>query len=215
MKNRLQSPNSAMLMRTTVYLIRHAQSRPTLETHHSQLPLSDLGQQQAISLVSLLESLDIAKLYSSPYLRCLDTIGPFADRSRLDVVIDHDLRERLVSECLIPDFEQVWARSWTDFDFRLPGCESSSAAQERFCKAVRRIVAENPGATIAISSHGNVIGLLLNHLDNSCAREQAERLMNPDVIRLVATETTLSWDRDFRLPGLRDIATTWQIIPIE
>ncbi len=199
---------------TTAYLIRHAQSRPSSSIEDPAWPLSRLGFEQAETLGSLLESLDITRVYSSPYVRCLSTIEPFVKRSGLDLIVDEDLRERKLVEAIRKDFGEVWRRSWEDFAFALPGCESSLDAQSRFVDAVRRIVRVESG-TIGICAHGNVMGLLLNHLESGYGREEADRMRNPDVVKLVAQDDALIWDRDFRLPGLDDIATDHRDTPID
>ena len=57
------------------------------------------------------------------------------------------------------------------------------------------------------------MGLFLNHIDPAFGREQAEGLKNPDVVRVVASDR-LVWDREFRLPGLEDIATDHKETPV-
>ena len=199
---------------TTAYLIRHAQSRPSSGIEDPAWPLSRLGTEQAEKLSPLLEPLNITRVYSSPYVRCLSTIDPFVRRIRLDVVVDEDLRERKLVEEIRRDFGEVWRRSWEDFGFALPGCETSLDAQSRFVGAVRRIVRGESG-TIGICAHGNVMGLLLNHLESRYGREEADRIRNPDVVKLVAQDGELVWDPDFHLPGLDDIATDHRDTPID
>src|SRR5215813_13544381 len=100
---------------TTIYLIRHAQSHLISTEHYSRWPLSPRGRQQADALAPLLATLKIGKLYSSPYIRCLDTIRPFVQRKGLDLLIDQDLEERVIAKGLLPNFDEVWSRSWNDF----------------------------------------------------------------------------------------------------
>ncbi len=200
-------------METIIYLIRHAQSHPSTRLHSSEWPLSAFGQIQAEKLGDLLEPLGIEVLFSSPFTRCLRTVRPFADKAGLDVVVKEDLRERLVAKEIVKDFQEIWRRSWGDFNFALPGCESSLDAQQRFVAAVKDIFAGYSDKTIGISTHGNVMGLLLNHIDRAFGREQADRLTNPDVVRVVANDR-LVWDREFRLPGLENIATDYKETPV-
>lgn len=202
-------------MQTTIYLIRHAQSHLISTEHYSRWPLSARGRQQAAALAPLLATLKIGKLYSSPYIRCLDTIRPFVERNRLDLLLDQGLEERVIAKGLLSNFDDVWSRSWNEFDFALPDCESSAAAQRRFCEAVRKIVHQNPGSILGVSSHGCVIALFLNSIDKSFSREQADKLRNPDVIKIIATENGFQWDRDFNLSGLDDITTPYHATPID
>ena len=109
----------------------------------------------------------------------------------------------------------MWRRSWEDFDFALPGCESSAAAQRRIWNAVRAVAARTPARTIAISSHGNVLSLLLNRLDPGFALQAATAMRNPDAFRLEVSGDELRWDATWQLPGLAEIATGFDDVPID
>lgn len=199
---------------TTAYLIRHAQSRPSEHVRYSDWPLSELGSQQADGLSDLLLSLGIERLVSSPFTRSLQTVQPFAERAGLQIVVCDDLRERHLGIGPNDDFGAIWRRSWEDLDFALPGCESSRDAQRRFVGAMRRILGEHEGRTIGVCAHGNVIGLFLKHLEGRNGRETAERLTNPDVLRLHVEGDVVEWDRTFQLPGLAALATDHADTPI-
>lgn len=202
-------------MKTTLYLIRHAQSHPTLRQHYSEWPLSSAGKVQAENLSTLLDNLAIEKVFSSPFTRCIQTVEPFAKRHTIDIIIDHDLRERLISTNIIDGFYQIWCKSWEDFDFALPGCETSAQAQQRFGVAVTRLAESNRGKTIALSTHGNVIGLFLNWIDSSVGRVETERLRNPDVVSVAWNDRVFKWDRQFILSGIQAISTDHKETPVE
>jgi hypothetical protein len=68
---------------------------------------------------------------------------------------------------------------------------------------------------VGVCAHGNVIGLLLNHLCSGFGREETDRLRNPDVVKLVVNGDGLVWDDTFRLSGLQDIATDHQDTPVD
>ncbi len=202
-------------MATTLYLIRHAQSHPSARIIHSEWPLSELGRTQATRLTHLLEPLGIERIVSSPFTRCLETIRPFAEKSGLEVVLCDDLRERHLGVGFDDDFWAVWRRSWEDFDYAVPGHETSREAQRRFVAAIDRTLSEHEGQTIGVCAHGNVIGLFLNHLDARNGRETAERLTNPDVLRFRTDGGSVVWDRSYRLPGFADLVTDPAETPID
>ena len=203
------------MTRKTAYLIRHAQSHPSSKVAEPDWPLSQRGQEQAAQLGPLLESLDIDRIYSSPYLRTLSTIDPFVKKLGLAVVVDPELRERKITDRVRKDFPEVWLRSWNDFSFALPGCENSFDAQRRFVGAVTRIVADETSPTIGISAHGNVIALMLNHVEPGYGWAEADRLRNPDVIKLELGDGGFAWDRSFCLPGIDNIVTHHEDTPID
>lgn len=196
-------------------MIRHAQSQPSAKRHHSEWPLSAVGEGQATGLSGLLKRLNIEIIVSSPFARCLQTLAPFASAAGMTIDIDEGLRERLISEQLVKDFDKIWRRSWEDFDYALPGCESSAEAQVRFVAAVRRLRESHRGKTIGIGAHGNVIALFLNWIDGNTGRSVADKLTNPDVIKIVYAGDHYEWDRQFELPGLKVIATDHRETPVE
>jgi hypothetical protein len=109
----------------TLYLIRHAQCLPKKAQRFSDWSLSRVGAQQAEELAGLLEPLEITNLFSSPFIRTIETAKPFAQRHGLVIRVVDALRERLLTnEAGLPS-DEVWPRSWEDFSFCLPGCESS------------------------------------------------------------------------------------------
>jgi 2,3-bisphosphoglycerate-dependent phosphoglycerate mutase len=202
-------------MTCTLYFIRHAQSHPSIKKHYSQWPLSEKGQTQAQHLPQVLKDLGFTKLYSSPYLRCVETIRPFADSHGFEIEFVQELEERVMAKCLLTNFSEVWEKSWDDFHYALPECESSHQAQQRFIQAIRNIASNHFGETIGVSTHGNVIGLFLNHLEPSFFRCETENLRNPDVIRIEFRDDQFVWDRTFDIPELALVATDHKSVPYD
>ena len=198
----------------TLYLVRHAQCLPKKSRPFSDWSLSMVGARQAEELASLLSPLEITNVFSSPFVRTLETARPFAQKHGLVIRVVDDLRERLLTnEAGLPS-DEVWRKSWEDFSFCLPGCESSLAAQARICRAIGGI-AQSAKGTSAIFTHGNVIPLFLNALRRTVGRADAEALTNPDVLKIRWGGGAFAWDRTFRLPGLAHIATDHRQTPTE
>ena len=191
----------------TLYLIRHAQSRPTDALPNREWPLSERGHAQAGELAAVLATLAIDEVHTSPFVRCRDTIAPFIAATSVPVFEHHDLRERTVALRILADFEPVWRRSWADFSFALPGCETSLAAQQRMHAAVMSICERTTATTLAINSHGNALSLLINRADERFHLERATAMRNPDVFRLTFRNGTLSWDADWVAPRLASFAS--------
>ena len=70
-----------------LYLVRHAKAgrRRDWDGPDHLRPLSKKGRRQAEGLVSLLLDRDIRRVLSSPYVRCVQTVGPLADKLGLVV----------------------------------------------------------------------------------------------------------------------------------
>jgi 2,3-bisphosphoglycerate-dependent phosphoglycerate mutase len=204
---------------STLYLIRHAQSMPKQSELFSQWGLSLFGMRQAAALAVLLEPLGIARVYSSPFVRSIETAKPLADNIGVNICMVDGLRERQpIIDKGLPlgaEWYQAWCHAWEDFAFAPPGCESSTAAQERIVQAIDGIVQK--GASVAaVFTHGHVMALFLNAVTGGMfSREDAERLTNPDVMRVEWKDGEFSWDRDFRLPGLEKIRTQHGETPLE
>ena len=77
-------------------LVRHASAgdRAAWEGDDRDRPLDERGRRDASELVARLESLRIEAILTSPYRRCLETVGPLA-RARL---LEIDVREELGEE---------------------------------------------------------------------------------------------------------------------
>lgn len=62
----------------TVYLIRHAE--PDFNVHDDkERPLTKRGKESCKKVIEYLQDKEIDVIYSSPYLRAVDTIRPFAE----------------------------------------------------------------------------------------------------------------------------------------
>lgn len=79
-----------------IFLVRHghAGARATWSGDDSLRPLSKRGTDQAAYLVKLLGDRPVGRLYSSPFLRCVETIQPLAAHFGLEVKTRDVLAER-------------------------------------------------------------------------------------------------------------------------
>jgi 8-oxo-dGTP diphosphatase len=78
-----------------VFLVRHAHAgeREDWDGDDRKRPLSKKGWKQARGLVEQLEPLGVRRLISSPYVRCVQTLEPLAERLGLKVEEDDRLAE--------------------------------------------------------------------------------------------------------------------------
>ncbi|MEX2202815.1 MAG: NUDIX hydrolase [Actinomycetota bacterium] len=81
--------------RSPVYLVRHAKAgvRDLWEGPDEERPLTRRGRRQADRLVERFEGLEIERIVSSPFLRCLWTVEPLARSRGLAVEIADELAE--------------------------------------------------------------------------------------------------------------------------
>ena len=198
-----------------IYLVRHAQSHLSPQVSNKDWPLSRTGRIQAQELAAVLQPLEIERVYSSPYLRCRQTIEPFIKAEGLPIVLIDDLREQTVSLEIRDDFMEIWTRSWDDFDFALDGCESSHQCQQRIVRVLTEIASSSSSSRIAISTHGNAIGLFLNHITSEFGRTCAERMRNPDIFDIEFNNNTFQWKHESGHDALKEFATDVHKTPID
>jgi 8-oxo-dGTP diphosphatase len=76
-------------------LIRHARAaaRETWTGDDRLRPLDGKGRRQAQALADTLASFEVTRLVSSPFVRCLQTLQPAAERLRLPIEERHELAE--------------------------------------------------------------------------------------------------------------------------
>lgn len=73
-----------------IYFLRH-EKRPQEQTF--EISLTEEGHQDAQKLIPLLNSLSIQEIYSSPFLRCLETLYPFCKNNNKNINIENSLYE--------------------------------------------------------------------------------------------------------------------------
>ena len=176
-------------------LLRHAQSHRHVSLPAKDWPLSALGIQQAELLVPVFEREKIDGIYSSPYQRCIDTAAPLASRLGLEVQSVDALRECHLTQGFVEDFQTLWEQSWADFNFCLQDGETCSSGQKRAVDYLERLASTQQGKTIVVSTHGNLISLILNRLDPSFDARHARELHNPDLFFLTWHQGMLNWDK--------------------
>ena len=78
-----------------IYLVRHAKAgeRRVWEGDDEARPLSKLGWKQSDAIAKRLASKGATSLYSSPYVRCMQTLEPLAKRLGVDVEPEPRLHE--------------------------------------------------------------------------------------------------------------------------
>jgi 8-oxo-(d)GTP phosphatase len=78
-----------------VLLVRHAQALPrsTWQGDDRARTLSARGRRQAQALVPLLSEFKPRQVFSSPYVRCVETVAPFAEATGVEVEVVEALAE--------------------------------------------------------------------------------------------------------------------------
>ena len=80
---------------STIYLIRHAKAknRLTWEEPDDLRPLTKRGRREAVTIADRLREEPVARLVSSPFVRCLQTLEPLAVALELPIETTDELAE--------------------------------------------------------------------------------------------------------------------------
>lgn len=92
-----------------VYILRHEERN--LQNPLFDSPLTERGQQNALQLVNTLHSLNIDTIYTSPFLRIVQTIYPYCNSTQQNVCVEHALYESMDS-CLFTQYNS--SNTWCD-----------------------------------------------------------------------------------------------------
>lgn len=164
-----------------LFIVRHADAIPGPEEIipsgvYDDLPLSQIGREQAEALAERLDKVSFDAIYSSPLRRCLETAAPLAERLQIKPVVVDDLKEIRIGEVRpIPkdgkdldslyqalqarqlDIVRIAAESgnWDS----IPGSEPSGVFRKRVIDAIDDIAHRHTGERVLIFAHGGVVNV--------------------------------------------------------
>ena len=167
-------------MSTRLLLIRHGQSVWNAARRwqgHSDVPLSELGHQQAREAAEALAGETLAALYSSDLKRAWVTAQIVGEPHDLVPIPDVRLRELDVGEwggltrC---EIEARWPEALAAFDRAEPharpsGGETRAELERRIHGALDDLAARHVGATIAVVAHGGVLAAVTGEFGHANA----------------------------------------------
>ena len=165
-------------MKTTIYLIRHGQSEGNLHDQfigHTDIPLTDLGRQQAQMAAAYLKDIPVDRIYSSDLQRAYETALATAKLKNMPVIKTASLREIHGGKWEGESFPMLHQKFSRDFgvwcnDFghaRCTGGESVKELQARIVTQVQRIAEENPGGAVMLFCHATPIRVFRAHCEGA------------------------------------------------
>ena len=173
-------------------LVRHCQTTG----QGPDSPLTRAGLEQALHLAERLSDFPIDHLVSSPYSRARATIEPFASLTGLFINIDERLAEHRLTPEPVNHWRDLVRRTFEDAEFRVAGGESGRETLERAWKAIESVLKGGYRLPL-ISSHGQLLGLVLNSIEPGFGYAGWCALGNPDIYLL---ERNDKGDYAFRRP---------------
>jgi ribonuclease H / adenosylcobalamin/alpha-ribazole phosphatase len=156
---------------TVTVLLRHGQTPMSVQKRYagrSDVPLTDVGVQQAAAAAKRLASAGLGVIVTSPLLRAAQTAQEVAAVTGAAVVTDEGFRETDFGAWEGLTFAEVRERwpaevtAWlADPEVAPPGGESFTDVSMRVTAALHRVLAAREGQTVLIVSHVTPIKTLV------------------------------------------------------
>lgn len=163
---------------TSIILVRHAECEGNIInalTGRTEFKLTKNGEEMAQDLVNELKKYKIDVIYSSPSIRCIETIKPTAEYFKLDIITDKDLLEKYFGIYDGMTWEEVNKQNPEIIENKrkfneirgIPEQETTKEVESRMRHCIQKIVKENKDNTVLICSHGCAIYNFLKSIDKS------------------------------------------------
>lgn len=161
------------MTKTTLIFVRHGYSlanEQNIFAGITDVPLTEVGKEQARLTAHYLSRYAIEKLYSSDLQRAMQTAQPIAEQTGLPIIQNAQLREmdlgeweKLPFEAVVQEYPKEYELWMNDVDNAVaPGGESVPNLQKRMIAAVEKIIADNKGKTVCIVTHAEALRVLFS-----------------------------------------------------
>jgi probable phosphoglycerate mutase len=150
------------------------------------VPLTPLGEQQAMDAALLLADSGVRVVHASDQLRAVQTAEYIAARLEAALILDPDLRERSLGQYEGQRSEDAWravGTAWEEPGWRPPGGESLHDVHLRVQRFIGKLQRHADGSPVAVVTHGETARIALALL-GGCALGQLPptALANGEVI---------------------------------
>lgn len=160
-------------METVVYLIRHSEVTPKSnlkfissndsgQVQNEKAFLSVSGERKALELSKHPELQNIDAVYSSNYVRALETAKYIALENNTIINVDDRLNERKIGKMGDMEWKEFSRLQMKDFDFKLPDGESLNQTKKRIVDAMKNILMFETGNRVAVIGHSTALTCLMS-----------------------------------------------------
>lgn len=160
-------------METVVYLIRHSEitsksniknisNSDSMQLKNEKVFLSISGEKKAAEMSKCEELKDINAVYSSSYVRALETAKYIAFENNTIINVDERLNERKIGNINDMESKEFHRLQIKDFDYKLEDGESLNQTKKRMVDAMKNILMFETGNKVAIISHSTALTCLLS-----------------------------------------------------
>jgi probable phosphoglycerate mutase len=156
---------------TELILIRHGETDWNRELRFQgqiDVPLNDIGHEQALRLALRLAGESVQHLVSSDLMRVRQTAEPIASQLGLPVAASAALREQsfgIAEGMNASEIRSRHPRAWDDWlqfhaDYAMPEGESARQFHARIMDALGHIVAAHEGQRVLVVTHGGALDMV-------------------------------------------------------
>lgn len=161
------------MTKLTILLMRHGQTdwnRTGRWQGHADIPLNEVGQQQAEALCQRMHRWPIETIYTSDLQRCRQTAAPLAATLNLEPIPTPIWRERdvgdfsgLTGEQARAQYPEVWQKSLRGM-VDPPNGEPFHEVLGRAWRAYEMVTAASSEGIVAVVTHGGLLHALLGQV---------------------------------------------------
>ncbi|MEG3755897.1 histidine phosphatase family protein [Psychromonas arctica] len=160
---------------TNVYLIRHGETLFNQQgcfQGHSDSPLTEKGQQQALQLVEYFKAIPLQQLYCSDLGRAQASATPLATAQQLSLQTSEKLREISYDyldgqpklQLTLQDTQKLQRLFSGELGYRIGEGETLQEVQARVANKLNEITLSHPEQSVAVMTHGLSIVMLLKQI---------------------------------------------------
>jgi len=127
--------------------------------------------------VPFLKTLRLSAVFSSPFLRALETVRPYCDITGVDPIEREDLRESEEGEPISQVRERLWG-------------------------AITSIVDSHPKGNLLVCTHGGCAWSIISHFDPTFDFQDYKQIRTPDMRKIIFDSKEPTLDQSFKFNAL-------------
>jgi 2,3-bisphosphoglycerate-dependent phosphoglycerate mutase len=182
--------NIGVVLLKKIYILRHCEA----EGQPAESQLTERGFKQALDVSEFFSEIKIDRIISSPYKRAIQSIQPLAKRLNVEIEINRQLTERVLSTKNLSDWLEKLSTTFKDIELKFEGGESSQEAMKRIVEVVEEVFNGESKNTIIVT-HGNLMSLLLKYYNENFGFDDWQNLSNPDIFVLRDVSNKVIYER--------------------
>jgi 2,3-bisphosphoglycerate-dependent phosphoglycerate mutase len=168
-----------------IIVIRHCSA--TGQERNAELTSVGRDQSNIVAKFLIENHVQIDYIISSPFVRAIDSIRPYALQTNLSIQEDERLAERILSNVPMDDWMQKLEYTFTNIEIAFSGGESTKQATDRAISLIQDVLKLEHTTTLLVT-HGNLLTLILKHFDHTIGFNEWKCLTNPDIYEITIDE---------------------------